>query len=236
MVVPKLRMNLRVFADARQAATEAASHIAERAREAVNAKGSFTLALSGGRSPRIMFEALAAAEVPWPSVELFQVDERLVPADSSERNFGSIRELLVDAASVPRARVHAMPVDGGDPREAAIEYGQTLRRVLGAEGRLDLVHLGLGADGHTASLLPGDPAVEAIGDVILSRPYQGHRRLSLSRNVLSASRERLWLVTGGDKQAALAALLDGRLDAPAGRLERGNSVVFADRAAAPPDS
>lgn len=221
-------MKVQVAADATSAAIAAARHIAERARQAVAARERFALALSGGSSPLPMFDALADSDVPWASVHLFQVDERLVPADSPQRNFRAIRERLIDRIDIPATQVHPMPVERTDPLAAAREYAQTLARALPAGGRLDLVHLGLGADGHTASLLPGDPALDEPAPVLVSQPYQGTRRLTLSSAVLSAAGERLWLVTGSDKRNALTRLLDGDLHSPAGRLDRRDSVVFTD--------
>lgn len=226
-------MKLRVFRDAQSASDEAAAHIAARARSAANANRRFSLALSGGRSPQAMFAALALADVPWDRVLLFQVDERCVPAESAERNFAAIRDGLLARVPVPRQQVYPMAAAAADLSSAALQYAETLRQALGPDGRLDLVHLGLGADGHTASLVPGDPAIESADDVIVSQPYQGRRRLSLSGPILSSARERLWLVTGVEKRDALAALLDGDLSIPAGRLERAHSIVFADASAAP---
>lgn len=226
-------MKVRTEVDAGKAAVAAATYIAERARQAIAGRRRFALALSGGSSPLPMFDALAAADIEWGCVHLYQVDERLVPADSPARNFTAIRERLLERVAIPAGQVHPMPVARCDPRAAAADYADTLKRTLKPAGILDLVHLGLGADGHTASLLPGDPALLETADVIVSQPYQGTRRLSLSRAVLSAARGRVWLVTGADKQDALARLLDGDLDIPAGRLDRRDSTVFTDLSVSP---
>ena len=221
-------MEVRVAPDARAAALAAAGHIAARARAAVAKRGRFALALSGGSSPLPMFDALAESDVPWTFVHLYQVDERLVPADSPQRNFAAIRERLADRAGIPASHLYPMPVERADPRDAAREYAETLERTLPPGAGLDLAHLGLGADGHTASLLPGDPALDDPAAVIVSKTFQGTRRLSLSAAVLSAAGERLWLVTGADKRVALARLLEGDLEIPAARLDRRRSVVFTD--------
>lgn len=226
-------MKLQVFSEARAAAREAAAHIAARVRSADRAGRSFSLALSGGRSPRAMFEALALEDLPWQRLQLFQVDERLVPADSPQRNFAAIRECLLARVTLPPDQVYPMPADAENPAVAAAEYAGTLRDVLGPGRVLDLVHLGLGPDGHTASLIPGDPAPASKAAVIVSQAYEGSRRLSLNFAVLSAARERLWLVTGSGKRDALAGLLDGDATMPAGRLERAHSIVFADHPAHP---
>lgn len=223
-------MKLRVEADAPAAAVAAAAFIAARAREAAATAGRFSLALSGGSSPLPMFDALADSDIPWQAVHLYQVDERLVPADSAQRNLRAIRRHLIDRVAIPSGQLHAMPVGGSDPDAAAGEYAATLRRTLAPGGVLDLVHLGLGADGHTASLLPGDPAAESAEPVIVSQRYQGTPRLSLSAPVLSAARERVWLVTGADKLEALVRLLDGDVSIPAARVDRRASIVFTDLA------
>jgi 6-phosphogluconolactonase len=219
--------------DAANAAAAAAAHIAGCARQVIAERRRFALGLSGGSSPLPMFAALAVADIPWEFVLLYQVDERLVPADSPARNFAAIRERPVERIAIPAANVHPRPVERADPNAAAADYADTLRRTLKPGGVLDLVHLGLGADGHTASLLPGDPAAGGTTDVIVSQAYRGTRRLSLSSGVLSAARERVWLVTGADKRRALARLLDGDHEIPAGRLPRRRSIVFTDLAADP---
>jgi 6-phosphogluconolactonase len=219
-------MKVHALPDAEAACREAANFIVARGRQAISAKGRFVLALSGGTSPLPMFAALSAENLQWECVHLFQVDERLVPADSPERNFAGIREHLLAKANIPSGQIYPMPVDLVDPATAAATYAATLRYVLGDAGVLDLVHLGLGADGHTASLLPDDPALEERSDVIVSRHYQGYRRLSLSLHIISAARERLWLVTGKGKERALEALLNGDPTLPAGRVPHHHSTLY----------
>ena len=219
-------MKVHAFPDAHEASREAAKFIAARCRRAVKASGRFTLAVSGGTSPLPMFAALSVEDLPWDRVHLFQADERLVPADSPERNFAGIRQHLLAQANIPSGQIYPMPVELADPATAATAYAATLRNVLGEDGVLDLVHLGLGADGHTASLLPDDPALESASDVIVSRHYQGSKRLSLSLRVIAAARERLWLVTGKGKEQALRALLAGDRSLPAGRVTRDRSSLY----------
>ncbi len=219
-------MNVFTLPDAKQASRAAAAAIADEGRRALAERQRFTLALSGGTSPLRMFEALAAEDLDWHSVHLFQVDERLVAADSPERNFNAIRERLLAHITIPPEQLYPMPLDLADPDAAASSYAGTLRRVLGPHGALDLVHLGLGADGHTASLLPGDPALEATTDVIVSRSFHGARRLSLSLPMISAARQRLWLVTGTGKDRALQGLLNGDATLPAALVNPQNSVLY----------
>jgi 6-phosphogluconolactonase len=216
---------LEVLPDAAIAAIRCAEAIAERARAGVAERGRFTLALSGGSGPWRAFRLLADEEVPWGAVEIFQVDERIAPTGDDDRNLTHLRESLPPAAS---ARVHAMPVDADDLEAAAARYAEEL------PDRLDLVHLGLGPDGHTASLVPGDPVLEvADRDVALTgAEYQGRRRMTLTYPMLDRSRELLWLVTGESKAEPLRLLLAGDPRIPAGRVRAERSLIIADRAAA----
>lgn len=218
--------------DANLLAIEAAAFIAQRSRKAISARKQFSLALSGGKGPHRMFEALAKEDVQWKFVHLFQVDERTAAADSPERNWHAIRRLLLDRIDIPGEQVHPMPVELDDLHAAADRYSATLRQSLGSVVTFDLVHLGLGDDGHTASLLPGDPAIESTDDVIVSCEYQGFRRLSLTFPVLSRARQRLWLVAGTAKSKVLKSTVDGDISIPAGRVNRSATVFFVDEAAA----
>jgi 6-phosphogluconolactonase len=223
-------MKIHVEPDPHRAAGACAAWIGEQARRALADRETFSFALSGGSGPRPLFEALAREPVDWQRVELFQVDERVAPPGSPDRNFSAIRALLVERALIPTAQVHAMPVEQEDLEAAAADYAATLERVLGPGRVLDLVHLGLGEDGHTASLLPGDAAADSGAPVIVSMEYQGFRRLSLNYSVLSAARQRCWYVTGAGKSAVLQRAVDGDRSIPAGCIERDRSVFFVDRA------
>jgi 6-phosphogluconolactonase len=216
---------LEVLPTAPIAAMRCAQAIAESARAGVAERGTFTLALSGGTAPWRAFRLLADESVPWGAVEIFQVDERVAPAGDDSRNLTHLQESLPPKAW---ARLHPMPVDADDLEAAAIEYAALLPE------RLDLVHLGLGPDGHTASLVPGDPVLEIRDlDVALTgTEYQGQRRMTLTYPAIDRSRELLWLVTGGSKVEPLQLLLDGDPRIPAGRVRAERSVVLADRAAA----
>ena len=229
-------MTLEVLRDPEAVARRAAERIAAEARAAVAARGRFLLALSGGATPRRMYGLLAEQEVAWDRVHVFQVDERVVPLGHPERNFSAIREGLLDRVSVPPAQVHAMPVDERDLAVAAERYAESLRTVAGNPPRLDLVHLGLGADGHTASLVPGDQVCEVDdAEVAVSGPYAGTRRMTLTFPVLNAARGILWIVTGVEKAAALKALQAGDRGVPAGRVAPNHAVILADEAAAGPN-
>ena len=226
-------MRLEVLPDAQAAASRAAARIAEAAREAIAARGQFAFAVSGGHSPWVMLRALAGEPLPWERIHVFQVDERVAPAGDPDRNLTHLRESLLSRAPLPADHVHAMPVEAPELDDAAREYARDLERVAGAPPVLDLVHLGLGPDGHTASLVPGDPALAvADRDVALTAPYMGRRRMTLTYPVLDRARRVLWLVTGAEKAPMLPRLMRGDPSIPAGRVRAAAADVVADRAAA----
>jgi 6-phosphogluconolactonase len=226
-------MKLEVFEDAEAVARAAAATIAADARAAVAARGRFIMAVSGGKTPWIMLRALAGEQVPWKDVHVFQVDERIAPAGDPDRNLTHLRASLLEHAPLPPQQIYAMPVELADLEAAAKQYAQTLEQVAGSPPVLDLAHLGMGPDGHTASLVPGDP-VRNITDaaVGLTGVYMGRRRMTLTYPVLNRSRRILWLMTGIEKVAMLPRLLEGDTTIPAGRISRDQAVVLADRAAA----
>jgi 6-phosphogluconolactonase len=230
-------MNLEVFADAAAVARRAAEVIVADARAAVAARGRFVFAVSGGHTPWMMLRDLAGQNVPWQVTHVFQVDDRLAPEGDPDRNLTHLRESLLARAPLPAEHVHAMPVDAPNLEGAARQYEQTLREVAGSPPVLDLAHLGLGPDGHTASLVPGDAALEVDDrDVTGTGVYQGRRRLTLTYPMLNRSRRILWLVTGPEKVGMLRRLLDGDPTIPAGRIRRDETTILADRAAAPEKS
>ncbi len=226
-------MNIELLTQAEPVAERAASLIAEYAWEAVAARGSFVMAVSGGHTPWVMLRRLAEAAVPWRAVHIFQVDERVAPAGDPDRNLTHLQESLLTHARLPLDQVYEMPVESTDLEAAAARYAETLRSVAGDPPTLDLVHLGLGPDGHTASLVPGDPVLEVDDrDVALSGPYQGRRRMTLTYPILNRARRILWVVTGGDKTRMVERLLDGDRSIPAGRVRSDRALLLADRAAA----
>jgi 6-phosphogluconolactonase len=191
------------------------------------------MAVSGGKTPWIMLRALAGEEVPWKDVHVFQVDERIAPAGDPDRNLTHLRASLLEHAPLPPQQIYAMPVDSPDLEAAAKQYARTLEQVAGSPPVLDLAHLGMGPDGHTASLVPGDPVLKVTdADVGLTGVYMGRRRMTLTYPVLNRSRRILWLMTGSDKVAMLPRLLEGDTTIPSGRISRDQAVVLADRAAA----
>jgi len=225
-------MKAEVLPDAEAVARRAAVIIASDARAAALARGRFLLATSGGATPWRMLELLAGEDVPWPLVQVFQVDERVAEASDPARNFTRLRTSLLDRVPISADQIHAMPVEGTDLAAAAARYAATLRRFGGTPPILDLVHLGLGTDGHTASLVPGDPALEdASSMVAVSGPYEGFRRMTLTYPVLERARRILWVVTGSDKAAALSRMRAGDRSIPAGRVPSKYALLLADAAA-----
>ena len=225
-------MEIRILADADAVAREGAAIIAAEARAAVAARGRFIMAVSGGHTPWLMLRVLASEEVPWDRVHVVQVDERVAPAGHPDRNLTHMRESLLDHAPLRPGQIHAMPVEEEDLAAAAARYALTLREIAGSPPVLDLVHLGLGPDGHTASLVPGDPVLDITDtDVALTGVYQGRRRMTLTYPILNRSRRVLWLVTGSEKVGMLARLRDGDVSIPAGRVRRERALVLADQAA-----
>ena len=226
-------MKIEVYPDDDVVASKAAAVIAAAARAAVTSRGRFIMAVSGGHTPWRMLRALASDELPWQQVHIVQVDERVAPAADPDRNLAHLRASLLDHAPLPPDHVHAMPVEAADLDRAAEQYALTLRDVAGSPPVFDLVHLGLGPDGHTASLVPGDPVLDITdADVAATGSYNGRRRMTLTFPTINRSRLVLWLVTGGEKAAALVRLRDGDRSIPASRVRQDRSLVLADRAAA----
>jgi 6-phosphogluconolactonase len=228
-------MKIDVLADAAALAAAAAAFIAARARAAVAARGRFVLAVSGGSTPWAMLRALAAEDVPWTGVHVVQVDERVAPPGDAGRNLTHLRESLLDRVPLSPGQVHPMPVENADLAAGARNYARELRELAGTPPVLDLVHLGLGPDGHTASLVPGDPVLDVDdADVAIAGPYQGRMRMTLTYPTLGRARQCLWVVAGADKAAMLRRLVAGDRSIPAGRVPTQAARILADRAAAGP--
>src|SRR5262244_2027457 len=228
-------MKIEIFPDAEAVAQKGAEIIAAQARAAVTARGRFIVAVSGGHTPWHMLGVLAQEDLPWDSIDIVQVDERVAPAGHPERNLTHLYASLREHAPLRPEQIYAMPVEAPELESAAAHYAETLHKIAGVPPVLDLVHLGLGPDGHTASLVPGDPVLNITdSDVALTGVYQGRRRMTLTYPILNRARHILWLVTGKDKVAALGRLRAGDGSIPAGRIQRGNALVLADQAAAGP--
>jgi len=219
-------IELEVAGDEKAASRRAAELIAAAGGEAERERNHFTVAMSGGRSPWAMLAILGELEeMPWHKTELFQVDERVASPGSPDRN---LTHMVLGLSMDHQAALRPMPVTQRDLEAAAREYESSL------PDRFDLVHLGLGPDGHTASLVPGDPVLD-VGDrrvAMTGGDYQGHPRMTLTYPTLNEARQITWLVTGPDKVEALQKLLAGDESIPAGRVRNENTIVVADEAAA----
>jgi 6-phosphogluconolactonase len=216
----------KVFPDADAASRHAAELVASAGREAVGERGEYELALSGGKTPWAMIGLLGEMEeMPWEDAHIYQVDERVAPPGDEARNLTHLVQMLsIDH----QASLRPMPVTSRDLELSAAEYE------VHVPERLDLVHLGLGPDGHTASLVPGDPVLEVDDRRVAMTwdAYQGHRRMTLTYPALAAARQILWLVLGEGAREALAKLLAGDTSIPAGQVENDNMVLVCDEAAA----
>ena len=222
-----------MLADATAVASEAAKLIARESRRAAAARGRFSLALSGGRTPWEMLSALAREDLPWNSIYVAQVDERVAPAGHPDRNLTHLRESLLEHGPLRPEQVCAMPVESPDLQAAAVHYARLLQEIAGSPPVLDLLHLGLGPDGHTASLVPDDPVLDVTdADVALTRPYLGRRRMTLTYPALNRARRILWVVTGSEKAGMLLRLREGDVTIPAGRVRPERALVLADHKAA----
>jgi len=226
-------MKIQVLVNADAVAQAAAEFIAAEARTAVTKRGRFVMAVSGGRTPWQMLRALANEAVPWRDVHVVQVDERVAPAGDPDRNLTHLRQSLLEHAPLPSDQIHAMPVEEENLETAAANYARLLQQIAGSPPVLDLAHLGLGPDGHTASLVPDDPVLAVTDrDVALTGNYQNHRRMTLTYPILNRSRRILWLVTGPEKVEMLQRLRRGDTSIPSGRIRQNVALVLADRAAA----
>ena len=237
------RHELRVLPTAAGAATEAARIICEllaaaliAAPEQDPASGAqasrASVAFSGGSSPKLMFaELLEVQNQPdWSRIDLFQVDERVAPDGDPSRNLVDLQQQLLEQLAPPPV-LHPIPVQAG-ASQAALRYARTLHNLLGEAGHLNLVHLGLGSDGHCASLVPGDPALQVMNaDTAATAPYQGHERVTMTYPLLNRSSCVVWLVTGESKRDALSALLSDDPKIPASHVRCKRSIIVADQSA-----
>lgn len=215
-----------------EAGEYAARLMVAEAERAVAERGQFTMALSGGRTPRPLLEALARQPLDWRRVQVLQVDERVAALDSGQRNFPQLQAYLLHHVPLPIENIHAMPVEDADLALAARSYAGLVQRLAGMPPRIDVVHLGLGDDGHTASLVPGDRVLQVDdADVALVGRYQGLERMTLTFPVLNAARLVVFFVTGSGKRRMVERLLAGDRKIPAGCVRQERAVLVADRAA-----
>ena len=226
-------MKTEIHVDAIAAAHRAAGWIAEVIANTLAMKEYFVLALSGGTTPLPMLRRLAQESIDWRRVHIIQVDERVAPADSPDRSFKQLQDVLLCRVPIPSAQVHPMPVESANLAAAAHSYARLLAALAGTPAEIDLIQLGLGADGHTASLVPGDAALDVSDvDVAVSAIYHGRQRMTLAFPAINRARHILWLVTGEDKADALVGLVAGDPRLPASRVRPERALLLADRPAA----
>jgi 6-phosphogluconolactonase len=226
-------MQIEILPTADAAAARAAVVIANIVRNAVTERGRCSFAVSGGRTPWQMLRELASESLPWDKVHLFQTDERVAPQGDADRNLTHIAESLLTRIALPAANMHAMPVEVPDLDAAGAAYAGEIASVAGTPATFDLIHLGLGPDGHTASLVPGDPVLDVTrANVAITHPYQGHCRMTLTFPVLDNARRLLWIVTGAEKVEMLKRLQASDRSIPAGRVRPDQALIIADAAAA----
>lgn len=218
-------MNIEIFRTDDEVARAAAALVAQSARDAIAARGTFRFAVSGGKTPWVMLGELGKESLPWDKIQIFQIDERIAPAGDPDRNLTHLRGCL--PAAMPASNLFAMPVNDADLAAAAKAYAAHF-----ASEPLDLAHLGMGPDGHTASLIPGDPVLNVTdADIALTGVYQNRRRMTMTYPLLNRSRAVLWLVTGASKAPVLPKLLAADPSIPAGRIAQTNATLFLDTAA-----
>lgn len=227
--VYETQFTIEIMPDSGAVAEYGAQFIANLARETLSTQKNFTLALSGGKTPWPMFRRLAAEELPWKKIHLFQTDERVLPKNHSERNLTQLQEIFAGAAP----RLHPMPVEANDPERACASYTKELQRCAGRPAVLDLIHLGLGEDGHTASLFPGDDLLdETKRDVALSDAAMQPRRMTLTLPAINRAKQALWVITGKEKSVAFQKLLRGDPSIPASRIACAKIFLLVDEDAA----
>ncbi len=230
-------MQLKIARDAQRAAETAATEIANACAGAVALRGTALIALSGGETPWLMAREFGRHDLPWRHIFVAQVDERVAPRAGLTRNLTRLEQVLVHEGPLPAANLLPMPVEAADVEGAAADYQHQLELRAGTPLVLDLVQLGLGTDGHTASLVPGDPVLALRDrDAAVTGAYQGQRRMTLTLPAIDRARCRLWLVTGTAKRTPLAELLAGTGVSPATAVSRANAIVVADQDAAGPDA
>ncbi|MBN7810751.1 6-phosphogluconolactonase [Algoriphagus sp. H41] len=226
-------MDIRTFQSADEVAQEAANFIADRIRENIAKKDFFTMAISGGRTPWEMIKELAKQDLPWEKVFLFQVDERIAPDGHPDRNLTQLFKSIENTKLPTRLNIFPMHVVAEDLDEACQEYAETIKRVT-ETGKLDLVHLGIGTDGHTASLIPGDEvlAVQDRDVALTSNPYQGRYRMTLTYPLINQAEKILWIITGEEKAEMLSRLLQQDPTIPAGSIGQEQTTILTEESAA----
>ncbi len=225
-------MKTEILASPDQVAQRAADYLEQLIRETLTHKPFFSMAISGGRTPWEMLKILSKAALPWQRVNVFQVDERVAPDGHPDRNLTQLFQAIEGSPMVTRLPIFPMPVTAADLEEACQSYAKVLDEVTEGKG-LDLIHLGLGSDGHTASLVPGDGVLEVNDrDVACTEQlYQGRIRMTLTYPLLNSAKRILWIVTGSEKQEMVQRLLRQDSSIPAGSIRQENALLLVDQAA-----
>ncbi len=225
-------MKTELFQTAEQVAAGAAAYLENQIREALAHQPSYSLAISGGRTPWEMLKILSKADLPWQRVNLFQVDERVAPDGHADRNLTQLFQAIAGTPMVTQLRIFPMPVLAEDLEKGCREYTQVLDEVTEGKG-LDLIHLGLGSDGHTASLVPGDGVMDVQDQLVActQNTYQGRIRMTLTYPLLNSAKQLLWIVTGSEKQEMVQRLLQQDPSIPAGSIRQENALLMVDQAA-----
>ena len=225
-------MKTELFSTADQVAAGAAAYLENEIREALHHQKSYSLAISGGRTPWEMLKILSKADLPWQRVNLFQVDERVAPDGHADRNLTQLFQAIAGTPMVMQLRIFPMPVLAEDLEEGSRKYTQVLDEVTEGKG-LDLIHLGLGSDGHTASLVPGDGVMDVQDRLVACTQnlYQGRIRMTLTYPLLNSAKKLLWIVTGSEKQEMVQRLLNQDPSIPAGSIRQENALLMVDQAA-----
>jgi len=238
-----MAVDLQRFASVTALANDAAARYCDAGRAAVAARGRFCVVLSGGRTPAVLFAALRSTpwveQAPWRESHFFWSDERCVPADDADSNYGLAQRELLSHVPIPAGHVHRAPTELGSPQQAAVAWEHTLREFFGAGTservfpEFDLVLLGVGADGHTASLFPGAPALETADRWVAATDPMGSppvSRLTLTFPVLNHARAVIFMAAGPDKRAVVDSIANARgsirADYPAARVKPRQPPVW----------
>lgn len=227
-----MSLKTEIFPSADQVAEKAAAYMEQLIRETLTQKKTFSMAISGGRTPWEMLKILSKASLPWQRINLFQVDERIAPDGHADRNLTQLFQAIEGSPLVTRLRIFPMPVTAKDLHAACQEYAQLIQEITEGEG-LDLIHLGMGSDGHTASLVPGDGVLQVHDREVActEQVYQGRIRMTLTYPLLNSVKRILWIVTGAEKQEMVQRLLKQDASIPAGSVNQANALLMADQAA-----
>jgi 6-phosphogluconolactonase len=227
-----MSLKTEIFPSADQVAENAAAYLEQLIRETLTQKKTFSMAISGGRTPWEMLKILSKASLPWQRVNLFQVDERVAPDGHADRNLSQLFQAIEGSSLVTRLRIFPMPVTADDLDVAAEDYSQLIHEITEGKG-LDLIHLGMGSDGHTASLVPGDGVLQVNdrGVACTENLYQGRIRMTLTYPLLNSAKQILWIVTGAEKQEMVQRLLKQDTSIPAGIVNQANALLMMDSAA-----